>query len=449
MNQQEAKKQSGQHNSSYPATDLKNRLKQDILNGLYPPAKALPYYKELRFRYKTSFRTLKAVLDDLYREGLLKRHKRSYEPVLTASAPSRSRIRIFAPAVGGKSIAASICSQNTTYLIETTCRRHGVLPEFYGYGSTYTVEPFEKLDIHGSCRFLPMGSSEFIALEDDDDILGYILLITARTIDDDFIFRWIAHVKDKPVIICDAVGNVKVRSRLHHPNMRIFTVASSARIGAHAARFLLEKGCKHVAYISPFHQALWSIHRLQGLNEIYRSAGKGHSVSIFTYNNPPSVHDFYSRQALDTCDPRSLQAAFERWSQQAPETAVRAVRPIFEFQLPCRVLPQAMLVQSLETLFDKALAHERISAWMCANDTVALNALQYLERKGIAVPGTLQIIGFDDSEAAHEHRLTSYNFHLDMVVTRMVNAVLDPRLLPRSRTPVEIEGMIIERSLSK
>ena len=45
-------------------------------------------------------------------------------------------------------------------------------------------------------------------------------------------------------------------------------------------------------------------------------------------------------------------------------------------------------------------AHPEVSAVFCANDLVAVTLLQAARREGIAVPGRLSIVGFDDIDLA-------------------------------------------------
>ncbi|MBD3421840.1 MAG: GntR family transcriptional regulator [Chitinivibrionales bacterium] len=425
--------------------DLVERIRSDILNGMFPPHQPLPSYKEMRFRYSTNFRTLKKALATLFSEGLLQRHKRTYEPVMARQSKSSTHIRFLGPATGEKKIALSICSENTPHFIEKTCRQMNVIPEFYGYGTREYAEPFEPLNIEGSNWFLPMGSKKFVSLADSDSVSGYVVFRTAPTGDEDFVFRWLSHVAKKPVIICDIVGDFRVPRYLTNSKNGLFSVAISTNTGRQAAKYLHELGHRHIAYISPFHQAKWSVNRLRGVRSLFDIPGSGRSVRSFVLDNPPKIFDFYSEDAHKLCSVTSLNNAFEQWKENVPAAFSRAAAPFFSFTLPFRLLSRAALEQEMEKLFDRALEQKEITAWVCSNDIIALMALDYLERKDITVPQEISVLGFDDSEQAYTRRLTSYNFNVDILIYRIINSILNPRVFPKSHKAVEIDGMIMER----
>jgi DNA-binding LacI/PurR family transcriptional regulator len=104
----------------------------------------------------------------------------------------------------------------------------------------------------------------------------------------------------------------------------------------------------------------------------------------------------------------------------------------------------------LTGLFDRALTIEKCTAWVCANDYIALHALSYLEKKGIAVPQQIGVVGFDDCEDAINYELTSYNFNLPVVARMMVSSVLYPRSFPLGNegNRYEVDGVVRERRSS-
>jgi DNA-binding LacI/PurR family transcriptional regulator len=113
------------------------------------------------------------------------------------------------------------------------------------------------------------------------------------------------------------------------------------------------------------------------------------------------------------------------------------------------------MMQLLETqrrfeipLFEKALADRSITAWVAANDTVAVHALAFLQEKKVRVPDDISLIGFDDTLEAFKNGLTSYNFNIEVIARRMLNHILDsarePSKQPRG-TDSEVEGCMVER----
>jgi DNA-binding LacI/PurR family transcriptional regulator len=98
--------------------------------------------------------------------------------------------------------------------------------------------------------------------------------------------------------------------------------------------------------------------------------------------------------------------------------------------------------------FDKALENREITAWIAANDSVAVCALDYLRARDACIPGDLSIISFDDTIWAFTRQFTSYNFNVDAVVAAMIRHIEDGagRRGKAERRFVEIDGYIVERS---
>jgi DNA-binding LacI/PurR family transcriptional regulator len=97
----------------------------------------------------------------------------------------------------------------------------------------------------------------------------------------------------------------------------------------------------------------------------------------------------------------------------------------------------------------QALASRDTTAWVGANDDVALQCLDYLQLADCRVPEAISVLGFDNSPESTVRGLTTYNINAGAFVHAMVNHVLDPRLDPWDPLrdpPVEIEGYVTERA---
>ena len=91
---------------------------------------------------------------------------------------------------------------------------------------------------------------------------------------------------------------------------------------------------------------------------------------------------------------------------------------------------------------------------MCANDWVALAALDYLKhrRSKSKLCPVVQVVGFDNTYEAFDHNFTSYNFNIPALLDAMLSHILSPRRFgPRARTPerIRIEGGVIKRGIVK
>ena len=93
-------------------------------------------------------------------------------------------------------------------------------------------------------------------------------------------------------------------------------------------------------------------------------------------------------------------------------------------------------------------SHSDLTAWVCANDGIAVIAHDFLVEKGLSVPGDVSLVGFDDSADSFYRGLTSYNFNSRGVAQALLTHLLDrgrSRELWGQRTDVTIEGFVHDR----
>jgi hypothetical protein len=111
-------------------------------------------------------------------------------------------------------------------------------------------------------------------------------------------------------------------------------------------------------------------------------------------------------------------------------------------------------------LIDKPLAHlfadvlddHTITAWVGVNDIVALSMMNFLNSCHISVPEAISIIGFDDSQEAFLHRITSYNFNIHALISAMLQYVFSPGAgvkASQELSSIEIDGFITIRESVK
>ncbi|MBD3322703.1 MAG: hypothetical protein GF350_16495, partial [Chitinivibrionales bacterium] len=279
---------------------------------------------------------------------------------------------------------------------------------------------------------------------DNDSRLGYLLLVPAVFKNHDKLFRSLAHIA-KPIAVLDIVGGWELPYFLQKRHVRLFSAAVSPRCGKEAARYLIQAGHRKIAYISPFHNSLWSHNRLEGLQEIYKAAGDGHSVYPFTMDYEPKPNMIFRKEAYEACDYKPLMDAYDTWKTKVPDYFHRPMDDLIQWRFLRDIIPYAELQHRLEELFLRILDNNSITAWVCANDQIATWALQYLKKETIAVPGRTSLLGFDDSYDALRDGITSYSFNLHGAIAAMLNFILRPSSIPLRKRPVEIPGMIMER----
>ncbi|MBW8886887.1 MAG: substrate-binding domain-containing protein [Fibrobacteres bacterium] len=209
-------------------------------------------------------------------------------------------------------------------------------------------------------------------------------------------------------------------------------------LGFHDMAYGLESGAilgdhplirKHgrIAWISPFHGAEWSRNRLEGMrNKLSEGTALHEALG-------PWVSEWDFQEAV-WHDPEAWKRV--RLDGVGGEARFSdLVRPLME------ALGRDRLLESFSPYLEKALA-SRSSLWVAASDWVALACLDWLEAKGVRVPGDVALAGFDDSREALRRGLTSVRFDAPMMARAMVRQVLTQT---RERRTIHYEGTVVAR----
>ncbi|MBD3419651.1 MAG: GntR family transcriptional regulator [Chitinivibrionales bacterium] len=418
---------------------LKKQLCRDLGNGVYRPGTALPPQKVLQNRYSVSFRTLKKALLSLQDEGLLEVHKKSFAVPQLSSRILHSRIVFLAIADETGKITLGGANEEFVRNLQLECTVSSVSLNLYGYFGG-------ELDL----GFVD-STAKRCPFPDDDSILGYIFLVMAAEPKLPEVLVQLAHV-NKPLAIVDVSGDWSPPVFLQNRLCKHFTYAVSCKSSLTIGRFLLQGGHRHLAYLSPFHRARWSLNRLKGLQQACREV-TGSSVTPVVLKRPPKIAAHYRNLTLERCDLTPLQEFYHTWKRHIPAHYSAALDELFRFTIPVRILTQAAFQHEVEALFEQAFRHAdtgRISVWVAANDDVARQACTWLRRKRVAIPRELSVTGFDDTREAMQEGLTSYNFNVralaHAVLTYIVNR--ESYLSRYGAKDIEFDGMIVERTSS-
>jgi DNA-binding LacI/PurR family transcriptional regulator/DNA-binding transcriptional regulator YhcF (GntR family) len=412
------------------------KLKKDIMTGAFHHAATLPSYKQLQARYHTSFKTIKTALAHCEKEGLCKKsHTRYVIDTHTLSHKKRHvcLLTLHNTMSGGPSV-----NQDFERALHTACMQR----ELGIHTVQWNIDENAELVFYRQTTRIP-------DLPQERSIAGYIVAAGFTGIVLEKLLRRISHV-DKPVAIFDDSGEWTRPWYLKQPHIRIFTAAISPEPGRHVAAFLGETGHSHVAYISPFHKARWSRNRLAGMEKaLARYTWPAH-IHAITLDNPPVINTFYEKDALSDCNVKDLIACYRSWRERNPSYLHEVLDTLFFTNLPHKIIPRAYFHARLHRLFEQALAHSDITAWVGANDEIAIQALRFLQQRGIDVPGRISVIGFDDSPDAGRHELSSYNFNMPALVHLMLEYIVFNRTLsePGRKKPFSVRGTVVERMTS-
>jgi DNA-binding LacI/PurR family transcriptional regulator len=257
------------------------------------------------------------------------------------------------------------------------------------------------------------------------------------------------------------------------------------RAGERVARFLSGLGHESVAYFSLVHNAPWSRDRYDGIAAQFSRVGHGDTVSIFSDEVHEGMLDLYATSGLNDREVRKLievghpasqvEDLFDRWIRFDKDHAEKRISSSPEFARQRKNLSglSAILGQGLDAnflaqacnallseagrrsgeihsnrLFEAALKEQKTTAWVCATDRIAFEAIAFLRKCKVRVPQDISVIGFDNVPVtALEQRLTTLDFNAPGFINQMLGFILRP---PRPRGPyrhstIEVEGILMER----
>ncbi|MBD3322427.1 MAG: GntR family transcriptional regulator [Chitinivibrionales bacterium] len=424
---------------TYPAHHLWQRIKQDleakILNGVIPPGQPLPSYKELQSTYSTSFATLKKALAGLAADGVITPFKRGYmvPSIGRDTAISGSFVLVEPGYDFGKMTLAEGLDEEIFQLLEKECAKQNIRLDIIGLHR----EAGEVIPID-------VASDNETSIRDKEDILGYIYKAKIDFQPFHQIIPTLFHFR-KPLAVLDMLGNFEIGSTiLNAPYFQRFAVSVSPHPAQIVARYLLEQHHQKIAYISPFHRMQWSKTRLDGLTGIFNAAGHENGVVPLVFDKFRRGLEFEenARQKRNLNYPLVTDADTAQMPYPFNDQLGSALQ---QFQRVALI--RGELYSQCLPLFDSALADKSITAWVCANDWIAMFALDYLRKKRIAVPDEISLLSFDDSVIALRERITSYSFNIQALVNEMLSFILRPlSSIPGKRGKViTIKGTIVQR----
>lgn len=217
--------------------------------------------------------------------------------------------------------------------------------------------------------------------------------------------------------------------------LRVFECGYASAPGIDMVRAVHALGHRHAAWISPFQASEWSRQRSDGV----RAAAAGLGMRLDSCVLPHVHHGEFEEES------QALLALFDvdgLRRRLAPDALGEADRLADEVR---GVLRQRRIRTDLAPLFAVALATEA-TAWICANDDVALEAWNWLAARGRSVPQEIGIVGFDDSLRAQGAGLTSYHFDEGSLAAACLRHLLEPpEPGRRAARAVHVPGFVITR----
>lgn len=403
---------------------VREQIHREILCGKFS-GYLMPSLKEMRIRYGVSHTTLKKALESLSGDGIIRSCRRTYQPVSYVMHRSVSSIVLL-----GWSSPQTQLQARTPWGEEflRSCENLCSMMKINLRVLTYST-------IDDQMVFTDSNGHKKEVLKDEDTVIGYLLWAESP---DELYRDVLMQIKafNKPVAVLQEGSVLKLSDMGENKKMQVFSLATSSRAAKQVASYLLELGHKSIAFFSPFNLHEWSRARLTGLKEIF-SCDSGIRVKPYVLNK------FEWNSFRWMIKSSIFENLFKELSAMGkiPEGALRTLNGI-EPALSIS-LTEETVRGFMQPLFKKALTDKECTAWVCANDPIALMALDFLKNQNT----NISVIGFDDTFEAFRAGLTSYNFNVNALVNSMLSYLVNPssHSVIRNSKIFEVEGILVER----
>jgi DNA-binding FadR family transcriptional regulator len=393
-------------------------LERDVFHGRFSAGSGLPSAKELRARYGCGHPALRRALVALRNDGLLVRHGRGYR-VRSIVAP-QSAATIGLVAFTGHVDHLCKIGPHAAELwrtVEQECGRRHLQVEACSY-EKMIADPALQSATPVGYLFSSLSNNEAWAAE------ALRATLSARL----------------PVALLNEgrCGDVLYRT-CASPLLRSFAVGTSQGAGRRVGEYLLARGHRRVLFLVA-HDRDQERKRWAGVCRAYERAGLEDAV-VFR------VAEFGRVNVADPAVAALHAGVGDAVGTYARRVGIRhddADARRFAHQQAVKLQARARLQSCFDPLFDSHIA----TAWVAFNDELALQALDYLEPRGVDLPRRMSLIGFDDTVEGFARGLSSYSFNIPAIVNAVLDHILAPKRSGRRTPVVEIPGMVLERRTS-
>jgi len=413
------------------------KIKKDLMEGVLSDKTRLPSYKYLCQKYGVTYSTLKKVIAQLITDGFIFPETTGFSIKRLSSGAQQGVIILM---VRGREdlLQLSLEIQSVIENIQEECARYEVKLQVLLYN--YIEDRFT----------MSSKSKEIYASLNRDSILGYVIFSYGMSAENSKnILGEVMHT-GKPVSFIDDSGNIPWAAYIRQhglTNLQIFSFSNSKLCGLKVGRFLIEQGHHAALFFNPLPHTHWTKNRLAGVREAFKEAGLPRSVKEITLpfeerNFGPEEEKGYSLPALL----RNMLSDFPLPETEFWNRLKRAIPSAS--QLISRNLKTTWILDNIGTYLGQALKkYDSVTAWIGANDLIAIGIMQYFQKRGIAVPREKSFIGFDNTLLSTLYEISSYNFNLRTVIVSALRNIIEyPGLKKSFANPHEVDGSIVERT---
>ena len=402
-----------------------DQLRRDLTFARIEPA--LPQVKLLSHRYDVDYRTMRKALRRLLADGYLRMGRRGYA---TAAAPrTRPNSRLFLIALTEEERPFeqfSARSQELLRNVDAECTERGVVLDF-------------SFGLYQGTDFRLVPSIGDVTARYRNELMGFIFWTQGLMPHQVVAIAAELRSCGLPVAVLmeDDIGEPATSAARSAGRMVVLDVGP--RCGLEMGRYMIRMGHTQVAYIDYQEMEGWSQVRLSGIRQAFEEIGmtdRVHRVSVGPRNVLGLRRNDLTAESMTPADlPPALRSAF-----------VRAMARLYHVNLSA--LEIELRRPGIRRLLQPLLERRDISAWIAANDQVAVECLAFLHRSGVRVPGDISVAGFDDTLEARLRGLTSYSFNPRATAAALVDIALrSPAMIRRTDpgTPFLVAGFVSER----
>jgi DNA-binding transcriptional regulator YhcF (GntR family)/DNA-binding LacI/PurR family transcriptional regulator len=433
-------------NKTIPATNNKvkegkyqttlHQFKSDIISGKYQTHLPLPPINQLVAYYNASYPTIRKVLSALLEESILKRNGARYY-FFTNRLKKRSRIAVVAFGMNRGSIKIETERERNFYrLLSSIATDNNVDLEMLCYNDYLDVPCFYTPENEPIERYLTSAGISGIILSSYHMNNSAECLATLMT----YNIPVSAWIEDSGIL------NTVDRFVPHYRKLTFFDSSYSTIPGSDVGRYLLEKGHRGIAFISPFHGSPWSQNRLKGLK---KAIDLHPDAVLYPFTDSKHINDyFFMLPFLENKD-------FDRDFQ--PDSKINSVHAFLSYRLSFikyehdTLLRDNAIFVCIKNAVDQVISSSSITALVCVNDLIAGIITDYWNFLNISHEKRPALIGFDNSFKSLQQQFSSYEFNTYGEIQNMITHVLYPEnaLFSRNKPIIHLSGKVIERASSQ